>query len=51
MFRNVITGYKSKLKVIQGHNFGSMSYQGQTNLAKCVYCHIQYIYIYQIWKS
>ncbi len=31
MFMNVITGYFSTFKVIQCHNFGSRSYQGQTN--------------------
>ncbi len=31
MFMNVITGYFSTFKVIQGHIFESRSYQGQTN--------------------
>ncbi len=39
MLSNVITDYYSKFKVIQGHTFGSMLYQDQANLAKCVYCH------------
>ncbi len=32
MFRDVITGYYSKFKVIQDHIFGSRSYLSQANL-------------------
>ncbi len=36
MFKNVITGYFSTFKVIQGHILGLMSSEGQRNSAKLV---------------
>ncbi len=44
MFMNVITGYFSTFKIIQGHSFRSRSCQGQINSPKCVFCYIPYIY-------
>ncbi len=40
MVMNVVIGYFSTFKAIQGHNFESKSCQGQTNSAKCVFCYI-----------
>ncbi len=40
MFMNVITGILTTFIVYQGHRFSSNSCQGQTNLAKCVCCHV-----------
>ncbi len=43
MFMNVITGYLSKYKFIEGYMFGSSPYQGEAKLTKYVYYHIPYI--------